>query len=571
MTPIKYIKFFLIAVGCLFVATACNNYLDFQYPGSTLANDAFNTSDDAVAAVSSAYGPLQWEYGYSTYFFEWWFGDVCSDDALKGGDQGLNADLDAYNLDNFKVTADNGKLDPFYRTQYIGAFRSNFALENVLKMDSSLFAAGLQNRLMGEAYFLRAMYHFRLLRIFGGVPIADHTIQVQSEWLQPRATEAETYAFIEGDLKKAIAWLPTADKYAAADIGRATKGAARALLMKVYLNMGRFDDAKLQGDSIISIDPYRYQLAADYNQNFDYHYDNNNKESVFDIQYIDQGPGKGDFQTGGVNSFGSTRSNFTTIYTRPIWAPAASNGEGSPSTVAAGWGWNRPTQELYDEFEPGDMRRDAAIINPSYDLLPVPAVDNPESVTTTAIYLGNRYSSRKYAEMLPDTTFVLLNANFHGEINHKEIRYSDVLLMYAEACVKQTTPDLNQAKWALEQVRARARAFSGDGNNVLPPFPNYTIPLQGVGQDGTKQLQDNADDLYLAIQHERRVELAMEGHRWFDLKRWGLLDVVMNHYEATTKPWIGSLMSPFVKGKNEIFPIPTQEILLNPMPQNPGY
>jgi len=563
MTPIKYIKNGLIAVSCLFFATACNDYLDFQYPGSTLASDAFNTSDDAVAAATAAYVPLQWEYGYGTFIYEWWFGDVASDDALKGGES-LDASADAYNLDNFKVTADNAILEYYYRAQYMGAFRSNFALENIAPMDSSLFAAGLQNRLLGEAYFLRAMYHFRLVRIFGGVPIADHCIKVQAEWQQPRASEADTYAFIEGDLKKAIAMLPTPDKYAAADKGRATKGAARALLMKVYLNLGRFDDAKLQGDSIISIDPYRYQLAADYNQNFNYQYDNNNPESVFDIEYFDNG--NGDWQTAGRGSFGATRATWTTVMTRPRWAKPASNGEGAANGQSLGWGWNRPTQELYDEFEAGDMRRDAAIINPSYDMVP----DDGEQGTTLNTYLGNRYHSRKYAEMLPDTTFVLLNAsNPRGTINHKEIRYSDVLLMYAEACVKQSSPDLNQAKWALEQVRARARAFSGGG--VLPSFPNYTIPLQGVGQDGTKQLQDNAADLYLAIQHERRVELAMEGHRWFDLKRWGLLDVVMNHYESTTKPWIGSLMSPFVKGKNELFPLPTQEILLNPMPQNPGY
>jgi len=96
--------------------------------------------------------------------------------------------------------------------------------------------------------------------------------------------------------------------------------------------------------------------------------------------------------------------------------------------------------------------------------------------------------------------------------------------------------------------------------------------LQGEGKSGTRQLQDNADDLYLAIQHERRVELAMEGHRWFDLKRWGILGDVMNNYEKVTKPQISTYMSPFVKGKHELFPIPLQELdLESPMPQNPGY
>jgi hypothetical protein len=107
--------------------------------------------------------------------------------------------------------------------------------------------------------------------------------------------------------------------------------------------------------------------------------------------------------------------------------------------------------------------------------------------------------------------------------------------------------------------------------DVLPAFPNYTIQLQGIGQAGERRLQDNAADLYLAIQHERRVELAMEGHRWYDLKRWGILADVMNHYRATTKPQIASHMAEFVKGQHELFPIPLHERDLNPMPQNPGY
>jgi hypothetical protein len=172
--------------------------------------------------------------------------------------------------------------------------------------------------------------------------------------------------------------------------------------------------------------------------------------------------------------------------------------------------------------------------------------------------------------MNPDTTWIKLGHSTRGEINRKEIRYADVLLMYAEACVKQSSPDVTRAKWALEQVRNRARQTAG--GSVLPEFPNYSIPLQGVGQTGTKQLQDNIADLYLAIQHERRVELAMEGHRWFDLKRWGILGDVMNFYKGATKTQIATHMDPFVKGKHELFPIPLQERDLNsPMSQNPGY
>jgi hypothetical protein len=563
MIPVKYIKSIVIAIFCAVFTTACNDYLNFEKPGTTLALDAFNTSTDAVAAVTAAYVPLQWEYGYGTFFYEWWFGDVCTDDALKGGES-LDATPQAYDLENFKTRSDNEILHRYYRAQYIGAFRANFALENVAKMDSALFEAGLKDRIIGETYFLRAMYHFRLARLFGGVPVADRVIDVQAEWRQPRASEQEVYTFIETDLKKAIALLPDQGKYKATDLGRATKGAARGLLMKVYMNTGRFDDARLQGDSITAIDPYRYELLADFNRNFDYEYENN-KESLFEIQYYDNGGG--DWNDNGRGAMGSTRSTWTTKMIRPRWGRSIKeDSSDAEDKGATGWGWNRPSQELYDEFESGDMRRDAAIINPSEEMAP----SEGETTTNLNFYLGNRYHSRKYAMMRPDTTFIPLDSNNpRGTINRKEIRYSDVLLMYAEACLKSTAPDLQRAKWALEQVRSRARAFSG--GNVLPEFPNYEIPLQGVGQSGTKRLQDNAEDLYFAVQHERRVELAMEGHRWFDLKRWGLLDKVMNHYRETTKPHIAEHIAPFVKGKHELFPIPLQERDLNPMTQNPGY
>jgi len=545
--------------------TSCNDYLGFDYPGSTLATDAFNTFENAEQAVTAAYVPLQWEYGFGTFFFEWWFGDVCSDDALKGGES-LNAMPDAYDLENFRIRTDNDILRIFYRAQYQGAFRANFALENTSEMDPALFTAGMQDRLIGEALFLRAMYHFRLVRVFGGVPIADRAIYVQSEWKQPRASQAEVYTFIISDLEQAIKLLPTQNRYAAKDIGRASKGAARALLMKVYMNTGQFDGAKALAQDIFS-DPTGYTLHADYNRNFNFEFDNSGKESLFEIQYLDNGRGDwGDPYTGGL---GATRATWTTVFTRPRWADVQKNDEGKPTQgpgSGSGWGWSRPTQELYDEFEEGDMRRDATIINPSFERVS----DDGPTATTMNTYLGNRYHSRKYAEMNPDTTFYPLDGNPRGTINRKEIRYSDVLLMYAEACLKASSPDMGQAKWALEQVRARAREFSG-GGSVLPSFPNYTIPLRVVGENGNKQLADNAEDLMLAIKHERRVELGMEGHRWFDLKRWDMLDKVMNHYRVTAQPQIGELMNPFVKGRNELFPIPKQEIDMNPMEQNPGY
>ena len=197
-----------------------------------------------------------------------------------------------------------------------------------------------------------------------------------------------------------------------------------------------------------------------------------------------------------------------------------------------GWGFNRPTVDLYNEFENGDPRRDATIISPDADL-----------------YLGNGYHSRKYA--LEGYTLVHPT---RGPLNQKVIRYSDVLLMYAEAACEMN--DLAAAKTALERVRARAR---NNNLSILPAFPygNYS---------------DNQDDLRKAIRHERRVELAMEGHRFFDLVRWGIAADVMNAYREKESSTVKEYMMPFEKGKHELFPIPETEINLNNLlTQNPNY
>jgi hypothetical protein len=549
----QYLFTIIIAAAGLLVSS-CDDYFDFENPGVTQLSDAFNVPQDAIDATTAAYVPLTWEYG-GTYYPEWWIGDICSDDALKGGGSLNDMEL-VYDMENFKTRSDNFVLERFYRAQYVGIFRTNLVFENVAAMDTALFKgaeAGLQDRLLGEAYFLRAFYYFRLARLFGGVPLVDRIIRIQSEWQQPRASESDTYELIYSDLKKAVQYLP--ERYAdASDLGRATRGAARALLMKAYLNNQDYNNARLQGDTIIRSG--RYRLVDNYNDLFTIEGENGS-ESIFETQYVAEG--SSDYGQGE----GFTRGTFTVIMTRPRWA----SGEG----VESGWGFNRPSQELYDEFEYGDPRREAAIYSPTTDQVEA-SDDNTNNIN---VYLGNRYTPRKYAMMLPDTSFLPLQHPTRAPINRKDIRYADVLLMYAEACVKSSAPDLAQAKWALEEVRSRARVSAGPqplvAPGILPPFPNYTIKLQGVGQAGERRLQDNAADLYLAIQHERRVELAMEGHRWHDLKRWGILAEVMNHYRTTTKPQIAGHIAEFVKGKHELFPIPLHERDLNPMPQNPGY
>jgi hypothetical protein len=513
--------FYILLASGIFTMTSCNDWLLEPTPGVTLLEDYFTVGKTAIQTTNGAYVPLMWEFN-STYFPEWFIGDVASDDALKGG-QSVGDMADVYDFENFKTNSNNTYLLDFYRAQYQGVGRCNLGLQQIplMKTDSTM-DANVQNRLLGELKFLRAMYYFKLVRVFGGTPLTTEPIVSAAEWKKPRATSAQIYSQIISDLEDANSKLWLKSQYAATDLGRATKGAAQAMLLKVNLYNKNYPDAKRWGDSIMLSN--QYSLVSNYADNFTLAGENGS-ESVFEVQYMEDPMsdyGEGD---------GFTRGTFTVILTR------------SRSSKYQGWGFNKPTQNLYNEYEANDPRRDLTIFNPSDSEIETPAQE---------IYMGSRYLNRKYALMNPDGSIYELSHPTRGPINNKVIRYADVLLMYAEACVE--TNDLTGAKNALEQVRLRAR----NGGAILPAFPYGTYA-------------DNQTDLRKAIRHERRVELAMEGHRWFDLCRWGVAKEVMDAYKAGETAEAQSHMSPFIAGKHELFPIPSQEIDLNPMDQNPNY
>ena len=517
----KKLIFIFIATGSLFLSS-CNDWLLEETPGVTLLEDYFTVGKTAIQSTNGAYVPLMWEFN-NTYFPEWFIGDVASDDALKGG-QSVGDMADVYDFENFKTNSNNTFLLDFYRAQYQGISRCNLALQQIpLMKTDSVMNESVQKRLIGELKFLRAMYYFRLVRVFGGVPKTTEPINSSADWKQPRATAAEIYNLILSDLEDANSGLWKKSEYSAADLGRATKGAAQAMLLKTNLYLKNYADAKRWGDSIMLSN--EYSLVADYASNFTLAGENG-PESVFEIQYMTDPTS--DYGSGN----GFTRGTFTVILTRS-----------RSSKIGGGWGFNKPTQNLYNEYEAGDPRRDATILNPTNAEIETPAQE---------IYLGSRYLNRKYALLNPDNSVIKLDHPTRGAINNKVIRYADVLLMYAEACCELN--NLPAAKAALEQVRSRARG----ANAILPAFPYGTYT-------------DNQTDLRKAIRHERRVELAMEGHRWFDLCRWGTVKEVMDAYKATETAEAQAEMAPFIANKHELFPIPSQEIDLNPMDQNPNY
>ncbi len=530
-------KYLMIALAA-FSFTSCRDYLTEIEPSKTLLADFYVSTDAAVQNVTACYTPLMWEY-QGTYLPEWFIGDVVSDDALKGG--GSTSDMgDAYDMENWRTTSNNGLLLQFYRAQFQGIGRCNMAIEQIGQLETgldSLFTEKMKNRLLAEVHYLRAYYYFRLVRVYGGVPLVTKVIYSSEEWGQPRASVNDIYNQILTDLTFAEEHLWLKKEYSPADLGRATKGAAQAMLMKVNLYMASpfwqkkgvektpadcYADVIKYGDLIIASN--EYSLCPVYEDNFTVAGENG-QESVFEIQYAEVG--WGDYGEG----FGFTAGSFTQILCRS-----------RSELIGGGWGFNHPTQNLYDEFEAGDPRRDVAILNPTDDQIQTPAVE---------IYLGSRYLNNKYG-MYRDPADIgggfggwTLHAS-RGPLNNKQIRYAEVLLFYAEAALGQNDPAT--AKDKINEVRSRA------------------------GLDDI----DSADDK--ALRHERRVELAMEGHRWFDLVRWEGVDgnglkAHMDAYAAQESEEAKFHMTEFIANKHELFPIPQEEIQLNstPMEQNPGY
>lgn len=539
---IKRIAFCTLSVVTLsFGMTGCKDYLTAQEPGVTMLADFFGSKEAAVQCVTGCYVPLMWEYN-STYYSEWFIGDIVSDDALKGG-QNTNDMSAAFDMENWQTTPSNQILLDFYRAQYQGIARCNLALQNIPNMATdTAFSSSLKNRLIGEAHFLRGYYYFRLLRVFGGVPMVTKVISSETEWEQPRASVESMFAQIKSDFEQANKYLWKRSELEDAEVGRATKGAAQAMLLKVNLYEASpywrskvtqnatdlYQAAKAWGDSIIDSHEYMLVDSADYQKMFALEGENG-KESVFEIQYMEVP--WGDYGEGN----GFTAGSFTQILVRS-----------RNSNIGGGWGFNHPTWNLYNEFEAGDPRRDVAILRPT-------SFENEVEET----YLGSPLLNRKYGMYdNPNEGGGMGKWGLHasrGPLNNKQIRYADVLLMYAEACLG--AGDNGKAQDALNEVRTRMS---------MPTYPGYSISVNGIVVA--------APTLEQAIRHERRMELAMEGHRWFDLVRWGNTKAHMDAYKATESVEAQNQMRTFIAGKHEIFPLPAEEIELNPaLEQNDNY
>ncbi|MEZ0006730.1 hypothetical protein ABH942_002107 [Flavobacterium sp. 28YEA47A] len=482
-----------MALTLLTTVSCGDDFIDREVPYSIGADNYFNNEQEYYNALIAAYDILQ-----STYV-NVLLGEIASDNTLSGGES-ANDVIGFQQVDEMIHTPVNANVKNVWDWMFAGVNRASYIMEF---KDKTNFANKPQ--IIAEARFLRAYFQFELVKWFGGIPLKqDARFKLGDEKTIPRSSKAEVYASIENDLILAIADLnPTAPQ-----VGRVTKGAAQALLGKVYLYQDKFDLAAQTLENLITVTG-GYSLISNYDTIFE-EAQENGMESVFEVQYTD-------IEGAGFECLQCSEGNVAVGFNGPR--------NYSGPRFSSGYSFNIPTQATVDIYEAGDLRKDVAILD-------IAAWAAATGATYGVGYKHTGYFNKKY---IPRTR----RANAAGDLNltnpnnYRAIRYADVLLMAAEAFNRGGIDD-TKARFYLNQVRRRA---FGDTNH----------DINGTGTTLTS-----------LIWQERRRELMGEGHRFFDLVRTGRAAIEIDGFTAD---------------KNEVFPIPFEEIQFSAgnWQQNTGY
>lgn len=501
----------LLAITLISINSGCKKFLDTQRQGTYTAEDypyptggtPYDTFLFAAYDALRAYNFVSDGFMVAT--------SIRSDDADKGSTP-TDGGADVIAMDNFPVLT-NGRVNTLWTEYFTMINRCNTIIDQINNNTDIVATPEAKMQAEAEARFLRAYSYFFLVRAYGRVPKIDKVLAVTSNI--PQSSASEIYAFIESDLQYAAANLPiTWDKKF---VGRSTKGAANGILAKVYLTQQKWAMAMSTASLVMSSG--QYDLSTSYTDIFS-EKGENSKESVFEIQ----GTASASVPTANGIQYASiqgTRGN-TTEWNR-------------------GWGWNSPSDQLEAAYEPGDPRRTRTILYSSTAATPSVTIYGQASPFYPTEVPNLKYNQK----VLVSPSFIATYNNRGGWwMNVRILRYADVVLMYAEAAnevggVANTTLALA----ALNSVRARAR---GSNNAILP---NVTTTDQALLRD--------------AIRRERRVELAMEHDRFFDIVRWGISQQVMQAAGKTN----------FSAARDNLLPIPQQQIDLskNVLTQNFGY
>src|SRR5258708_7200667 len=488
--------------GSILGGAACEkSFLEVRPQGTTLESNYYQNPADALAGLVAAYNPLSWST-VSSWCPKTVVLNLASDDAYGGG--GSNTDnpgMQAWNTFTLSSATPNVPPDLWSRN-YSGIYRANLMLEKIGNVPGR--TTNLQTRYTADMKLLRAYYYFDLVREFGNIPLITTVLQQSQFFTELQAKPAQVYAQIEKDLNDAIPNLPaTLDP---SENGRATKGAALALLGKAILyqnNNSRMQEAANDFEQVNSSP--NYHLLPNYADIF-IPTNKFNAESVWEIVHTAaSGRGWGSFSNDDGNA--GVQMVGPRAYSGPVY-----------ESGSAGYGFNPITLDLVNALK-GDPRYAATIVN--IDSLAKAGYCSYDK----SGYQNTGYFIRKFAPLAQyQSTVGVIPLNWTND--EIEIRLADTYLMEAEALVRGGG-DVTKAQSYLDKVRARV---------------------------GLPSVQATLANIY----NERRLELATEGHRFFDLVRTGQAATVL-------------ASKGFKAGTNEVLPIPLQELNNTKLVQNPGY
>ncbi len=469
--------YIILGIISLFTITSCgDDFLDRKPLGQSTAGDL--TEGGLQAEVYGVYAKLRTQAGISNWT-RYWFQSIRSDDAAKGSIPNDAAEMGTI-MDGYQYSKVKGEANDNWSGHYNVIYDCN----SIIKKSESLTDNGsLINR--AEAQAVRGFLYFELRRDYGEIPIITNPVEKPQDAIKAKSTIAEVDVQIKADLVAAAAILPLSWP---GQEGRATSGMAKSYLAKLALYQGNWTEALQWAEEVINSGVY--SLNPNYDKLF-FDEADNGTESIWEIQFA---------RLAGVN------------YSNNYWESQGIRGAG---VWDLGWGFNVPTNNLINAYEPGDKRKAATILEEGTD-------DGFGNTLPTG--LSQKYWNKK-AYTVPARR-IAEGQNKNHWTNIKVLRYADVLLIAAEAAVQMG--NTSKANTYLNMVRTRA----------------------GLG---------NITATMAAIKQERRVEFGMEGERFYDLVRWG--DAV-------------SVLGPLgYQDKNKYYPIPQTAIdqAGGVLVQNPNY
>ncbi|MDX2285555.1 MAG: RagB/SusD family nutrient uptake outer membrane protein [Bacteroidia bacterium] len=568
------------ALAAVMITTACDkDFLDRTPQGvldqSVLASKR-GVNGLLIAAYSELDGWAGWNNGdvWASAGTNWVYGDVTSDDAYKGSDAGDQSEI--LLIERYTSTSDNRYYRAKWGAVYDGVTRSNDVLTVLALAPETEFTAAERVQIQAEARFLRAHYHMEAKKMWNKVPYIDENV---SDPLKRVPNNVDIWPSIEADLQFAIDNLPETQ----AERGRASKFAAIAYLAKAKLFQGNYAAAKPLLDQIINSG--RFRLAPSFHDNFNAATQYNAPEIIFAIQFsVNDGAGGAE----------GTNANYGNVLNFPY--------NGGPGTCC---GFHQPSQNLVnayqtdanglpllDTFNATDVTSDQGInsgdpfsphtgpLDPRLDWTVgrrgIPYLDwglHPGSSWIRDQSFSGPYAPKKHVYYRSQQGTLSHTGNWtsgQSANDYAFVRYAQVLLWAAECEVEVGT--LEKAREYVNLVRSRAANPStwvklDNGANAA----NYVIGLYNTPWTDKEVARK-------AVRFETRLEMAMEGHRFFDLVRWGVAADVLNAYiagERTKRTYLNGAV--FQAGQDEYFPIPLAEIQNSfvdgkpTLEQNPGH